>query len=764
MLAVYSLTIFAGAFLLFLVQPLAARMVLPSLGGSPAVWNTCMVFFQGLLLAGYAYAHWSTTRNVRRQTALHLAVLLLPLAALPIALRTGPPAPGGSPIPWLLTALALSVGLPFLVVSSTAPLLQRWLTATGHQAGRDPYFLYAASNAGSLIALIVYPLVLEPTLTLQQQRYAWSVGYVVLAALTAWSAIITLRQPVAAPAGARRTRPALVREAVPLRRRLFWVTAAAVPSSYMLAVTQYLSTDIAAVPLLWVVPLALYLVTFIIAFASRSTSADFLSRILPLLTIGLAVALAMSAKRPVWLVIVLHLLTFFVAALLCHRRLAASRPGPARLTEFYLFIALGGVFGGMFNALLAPLIFRTIVEYPLVIVAACLFRVRAGPSRDEGRAPVNVILDIAIGGAMVLTVLLLLQALVGWAAPRLSSADGDILGLSERQFGLLLVVGVPSVIVYVLSRWPLRFAMGMAVLLWLARPTPEGRILHVERTFFGVYHVTDKATFRPVGVTTPHGPVAFLVPGPRLHLLVHGTTEHGAQFMDPRERAIPLTYYHPDGPIGQTFAVLGDRIADRAAFVGMGTGALAAYGTAGRHFTFYEIDPAIVRIAENPDWFTYLSDARRRGLRCDVVLGDGRLSLQRAPDGEFGLIVLDAFSSDAIPVHLLTLEATRIYLGKLRPGGVIAFHVSNVYLDLAPVVGRIAADLNLSALDMEDSDVTEAQEQLGRSRSHWIMLARDPRDFGALVGDRRWRPLRIPEDAPAWTDDYTSIVGIFRWK
>ena len=765
MLGLFAGAIFVGALLLFLVQPMAARMVLPSLGGSPAVWNTCMVFFQGLLLAGYGYAHWAMRSRVRGQVGLHFVVLLLPLAALPIALRGGAPAGGGSPIPWLLTALALSVGLPFLVVSTGAPLLQRWLVASGHPSGRDPYFLYAASNAGSLLALLAYPLVMEPLLTLRQQQVAWSAGYGVLAALTAGCGVMTLRRTRSAPAP---TRTAAARDAAPVevvtwRRRLFWVAAAAVPSSYLLAVTQYLSTDIAAVPLLWVVPLALYLITFIIAFASRPAGvAAFLTRIVPLLTIGLAVALVMSAKNPVWLVLLLHLLTFFAAALLCHTRLAGSRPGPDRLTEFYLLIALGGVLGGMFNALLAPVAFRSLTEYPVAMAAACLFRVRELPPA-RGRPAVNLLLDAAVGGAMVLIIVLLLKALVVWLGEFLADSRGDVLGLSQGQFALLVVIGVPAVIVYVLSRWPVRFAFGLGVLLWIGTVSTEGRVLHVERTFFGVYHVKDRATFRMTG--KEGDPAAAVTLGPRLHMLVHGTTEHGAQFQDDKERLLPLTYYHRDGPIGRVFEVLGGRIADRAAFVGMGTGSLAAYGEAGRHFTFFEIDPAVVRIATNPAWFSYLSDAQARGLEYDVVLGDGRMSLRtHAAEGEFGLIVLDAFTSDAIPVHLLTREATEMYLSKLRPGGILAFHISNVYLDLAPVVGRIAGELRLSALDMNDSEVTEEEQELGRSRSHWVMLARSPRDFGDLAADPRWRPLVVPRDAPRWTDDYTSILGIFRWR
>jgi hypothetical protein len=409
-LALFGAAIFLGAFLIFVLQPVAAKMVLPSLGGSPAVWNTCMVFFQGALLAGYAYAHWATRLlPARRLAVVHAALVLAPVLTLPVALRAGAPPVSGSPVAWLLAALALSVGLPFTVASTGAPLLQRWFASTGHPAARDPYFLYAASNAGSLLALLAYPGVLEPLTTLAQQRWLWSGGYVLMALLTVGCALAAFRhgpggapgtagpqRDAGAPAkGASDARPGVEGPAPAAapgwRERAAWVALAFVPSTLMLGVTQFLSTDVAAVPLLWVVPLALYLLTFILAFARRPLApVRPLSRILAILAVGLAVSLIVGAKRPAWTVTLLHLATFFTGALLCHGRLAACRPHPSRLTEFYLLIAVGGVLGGMFNALAGPALFDSVAEYPIALGLVCLARLprtRRPPAEGMDRAP-----------------------------------------------------------------------------------------------------------------------------------------------------------------------------------------------------------------------------------------------------------------------------------------------------------------------------------------------------------------------------------------
>ncbi|MFM9996753.1 MAG: spermidine synthase [Phycisphaerales bacterium] len=785
MAALFGATIFLGALLLFLVQPMVARMLLPSLGGSPAVWNTCMVFFQGALLGGYAYAHWmSRALGTRRLPIVHAVVLAAPIVLLVRwgGVTAGPPA-DASPVGWLLFTLAATIGLPFLALSTGAPLLQRWFSATDHRAAKDPYFLYAASNAGSLVALLAYPLVVERTLSLESQRFAWTIGYCALAGLTAacgWVTIAHGRRATTTdttPAGPGLS-PGM--DAAPSwRTRALWVVLAAVPSSLMLGVTQHLSTDVAAMPLLWIVPLAIYLLTFILAFAGRTlVPVGSVSKILPVLMVGLAVAFILQAKRPIGLLFLLHLLAFFLCAMLCHGRLAASRPAAARLTEFYLWIAVGGVIGGMFNALAAPVVFTGVYEYPIALVAACLLRLprTADPapsdlSASEARMRrvrivlYDLIVPLAILGIAGVAIR------VAWGLDRalLPQADrGDL----AQPLKLVLGVGVPAVIAYLGVGRPIRFALGVAALFIVAasQGIASGTSLHRERTFFGLYEVVRQRYPEIVRVPTfPFGRVHRLTVQRESNVFYHGTTLHGQQFTDPERRNTPLTYYHPDGPIGHVFATFGgSSLFDRVGLVGLGTGSLAAYGRPGQRMTFFEIDPAVVRIASNPAYFTYLSENQSRNRAAvDFVIGDGRLSLRdRAEPGEFGLIVLDAFTSDAIPIHLITREALKVYVSRLKPGGIIAFHVSNQYLSLPPVVARLAQDQGLAALGGGLNDNVDRDEAVrtGRVECVWMLVARDRADFGPLLNDKRWLELEAGPDAPLWTDDYSNILSVFSFN
>jgi SAM-dependent methyltransferase len=762
--ALYTLAILFGAVLLFLVEPMVAKMILPLLGGSPSVWNTCMVFFQAALLAGYAYAHALTARlRPRAQVAVHLVVLAVPLALLPVSVSSGPAA-GASPIPWLFGALAVSVGFPFLVLSTTGPLLQRWLASTAHREGRDPYFLYAASNLGSLGALLAYPLLVEPRLPLGtaswtlvggrvSQSLVWSAGYVAYAALVAVCALLMLSRRTAPAAEAGIPPP----DAPPISmsRRLLWLALAFVPSSALLGATTYLTTDIAAIPLLWVLPLAVYLLTFVIAFSRRVQ--------VPVRWWGaglavLAVVVAASLWLPYWfgyrsprlLTISLHLLTLFAVGMVCHGRLAADRPAPERLTGFYLILALGGVLGGVFNAMIAPLVFSTVVEYPLALFLACLLR-PAWREEPTDRATRSRILDVALPAAIAL-------AVVGLAA---------LVGRPARGTAVLapaLVAGIPCLACLLLLRRPLRFALGLFVVLaagWTMAQS-SGQRLWLERTFFGVHRVLqfDSPSFEMLDdageMTIYEG---------TYRTLVHGTTKHGSQFLDERLRATPTGYFHRTGPIGEVFRALGgDARPDAVAVVGLGAGTLAAYGRPGQSMTFYEIDPAVVRIATNPDLFTYVRDSKAR---IGFVVGDGRLALAAAPEGAYGLIVIDAFSSDAIPVHLITREAIRLYLGKLRPGGLLALHITNEYLDLAPVLDAIAADLGIRGLVIE-GEVASRREKLERKApSLWAVLSPNAAALEPLAagGNRRSLPSAPgpPRDSRfLWTDGFSNVFGVLR--
>ena len=745
MLIAYTITIFLSAALLFLVQPMIAKMVLPMLGGSPSVWITAMLFFQALLLAGYAYAHaLCRLMGFRRAAIVHAVVVLVPLAMFPVALpqHWAPPI-GSTQAVWLLGVLLWAVGAPFFVLSATGPILQRWFSHTDHPRAHDPYFLYAASNAGSLIALLAYPLILEPTVRLGGQASAWAVAYAVFAACMLVCAAMLMRRGAAG--SAVRPAPAPPRPIL-ARDRLFWVLLAFVPSSLMLGVTNYMTTDIAAVPLLWVVPLSLYLLTFVLAFARRGCiPLESSSRLLPIIATALVVAFLVHARTPAAPILGLHLTFFFFAALICHTRLARARPAPERLTEFFLFVSIGGVLGGVFNALVAPALFNTVVEYPLLVALACLLRPAANgrlfsPTR-RGRT-LDVGLPISLLAAMIA-----IEVVLRLGSPAGSQSDSE----TRNNLVLAVAVGLPALAVFLLSPRPIRFAGAVAVCLVVAHGTAQwsGDRLFSQRTFFGVYHV--ERTTLP-----PGSPM-----GDSLTTFSHGTTLHGQQADG--IRAVALGYYHPDGPIGHAFNALADdpRL-DNVAIIGLGVGALATYAQPGQRFTFYEIDEAVLGIALNTRWFTYLADCKGE---LTYHIGDGRIKIAQAQDGAFGLIVLDAFSSDAIPVHLLTREAFEVYLGRLRSDGVLAVHITNRHLDLAPVVAAAARDLGLAAIDWFDipPDPERVLTETGRAISHWVLLARSSEALMDIFNDGQWQPLTVPPDARAWTDDYSNILGVFRW-
>jgi hypothetical protein len=748
-LPLFAATIFLSAALLFALQPMVAKLVLPQLGGSPAVWNTCMVFFQAALLAGYAYAHWSTRwLGIRRQAMMHIPVLLVPLVVLPIALRAGEPPTAASPIPWLLLSLIVAVGLPFFVVSTSGPLLQRWFGITGHRTATDPYFLYAASNAGSLLALLAYPFALEPLLTLRQQSLAWTAGYLALILLTIGCAVVVLargRRRAGGPSADAPPPPPVGGHAATAApwTPVLWVLLAFIPSSLMLGVTQYISTDIAAVPLLWVVPLALYLLTFILAFSTRRiASAPLLSRASAIIVAALVVMLVVPPdyRLPAWATFALHLTALFIGALYCHTRLADLRPPVEGLTGFYLLVAVGGVLGGAFNGLLAPVVFNDVIEYSIVLVLLCFARLpaRSGRLARLPRVP-GLIVDIST--PVFLTILIYI----------LHSLSGRIENLARPEFasGIAIAVtaGLPAILLFLLSPRIFAFALGAAAMLTIAhvKDAAEGRLLHQQRTFFGVYRVYHDPS--------PHDPARAMT------TLVHGTTIHGAQWTDPARRSTPLSYYHPDGPIGDVFRLFGeDPRLDHIGLVGLGSGALAAYGREGRIMTFHEIDPEMVRIAADPRLFTYISDSKSE---IRYVLGDGRRTLTQVPDGAYGLLVLDAFSSDAIPVHMATLEAIDLYTRKITADGLIAFHISNKYLHLAPVIARIADELGLAARHRSDDLSEEQQTATGRYGSEWVVLARSREHLGPLLANPRWLPLETPRRAPLWTDSYSNLISVY---
>jgi SAM-dependent methyltransferase len=777
-LLLYSLTLFVSATLLFVVQPMVGKMILPLLGGTPAVWSTCMVFFQAMLLAGYAYAHASATWvGISRQAILHLAVLAIPLGFLPLTVNPALLRGGeANPVLGVLLLLSISVGLPFFVVSATAPLLQRWFSHTSHPSGRDPYFLYAASNLGSMLALLGYPTLIEPRLHLRDsgwlsQMQLWSLGYFLLAVLTALCAL-TLWRGVAArtTSGSSEDAVASVTESaeppdetngdgLSLSRRLRWVALAFVPSSLLLGVTTYITTDIAAVPLLWVLPLAIYLLSFILAFGywpprlHRAVTAALLP-----LTLLVVFFMVSGFRQRIWITVIWHLALLLVVALSCHGELALSRPSPRHLTEFYLLISGGGVLGGVFNALVAPLVFSSLVEYPLAMLLACVLVGwhRAAPPATRRAHLLTAALPLAVAAlALILysdsfsfTIdFRFLSRLFHFPAESVTAWLDPL----ERKVNTILAYAPPLALCLLLRRRPMLLGLSLAAVLMVtdfvdARNSDQ--ILQA-RSFFGVLQVSRDRD--ATGYTSLH----------------HGTTLHGLQSLDPARRGEPLSYYHRQGPIGQVFTELDRRDGSRrVAVIGLGTGTLAAYARPGDGLTFYEIDRLARDIASNRAYFTYLTDARERGATLRIELGDARIRLEAVgrerPGERYDLIVVDAFTSDAIPVHLLTREALRLYLERLKPGGLLAFHLSNRFLTLEPVVANLAGDAGLAGQIEED----ESEETKGVTGSTWAVLARTPEALGGLAHDARWTPAEREADprVGVWTDDFHNLLSVFKWR
>lgn len=773
MLGLYAVTLFWSSALLFVVQPLVAKMLLPTLGGSPAVWNTCLVFFQAALLAGYAYAHLLCGRlRPRASVVAHTAALAAPLALLPVGVANASGPPSGEPTAWLLIALAAGVGAPFVAVAAGAPLLQRWFSHTSRRRAGDPYFLYAASNAGSLLGLLAYPLLVEPLSPLRAQEWAWSALYAVYAALVIACGVKmarTSRTNPAPPAQVFETVPAVVRGLPPtpefapaasrrpgrVPRSLRWIALAAVPSSLVLGATQHITTDIAPVPLLWVLPMSVYLLTFILAYSRVGPGCLFWANwLLPLGIAAIAAGSLLDLRDQAVMLVAVHLGGLFLAAMVCHGRLAASRPEPSRLTGYYLLISLGGVLGGAFNALAAPRLFDTMAEYPIALVLACLLRPRVAPESPVGwKARAVAFLTGAWPGdylaRWIVDLACMLAILLALAASSL--LDGVRIGGHPLPMSILLVAPM-SAWMLCLRRTRV-FALGLVLVLVTAgmRSGRSLELLHRERSFFGQLTVARHQRSDAEGAVRN-----FLT-------LMHGTTIHGIQCEDSGLRSEPLGYYHREGPIGQVFAeVESDARSERVAVVGLGAGGLAAYASRpDQRFVFFEIDAAVTRIAQGGEWFTYLADCPGQ---VEIVPGDGRLSLSRRADA-FGLIILDAFSSDAIPVHLLTREAIGVYLARLAPSGLLAFHISNRHVNMEPALAAAARELALAALLRRDDALTEAQRSAGKYESTWVILARRPKDFGGLTADPLWLAPRTPESFEAWTDDHASVLAVLEsWR
>jgi hypothetical protein len=733
-LIVYTSAIFVSALLLFSVQPLFTKMVLPRLGGSPAVWSVAMVFFQSLLLAGYGYAHYlMQIRNRVVPVAIHLVLLVIALLSLPLSIAGGwgePPASGYAF--WLLGLFVVSIGLPFFALAANNPLLQAWFVRTGHPSGPDPYFLYASSNIGSFLALLSYPVLLEPMFTLRTQNLIWTGVYGLLIVLIAACGMLLLGSKASAAVDILADDTDAPAPPWVLRAR--WIFLAAVPSGLLIAVTAHISTDVAAAPLLWVLPLSLYLLTWVLVFQSRPLLPHkWMLALQPLAITGVIVLLAVGGEQNLLLTLGGHQLCFFVIAMACHGELARTRPAAKYLTGFYVALSFGGMLGGLFAGLFAPYAFSWIAEYPILLACAALCRPPGGDERLSRWSiwywPFLAVVAVAL------------------IAP--SYSEGAVMTwLDEYRVWMIGAVGALSALLALglnANRWKIFATVVVALVLIRAYPADDGRVETV-RSFFGVHKI----------VVTPHG---------QYHVLMHGTTIHGAQKFQNDDgtpitgRPEPITYYHKDGGIGLAIAAIRERKAAplRVAVIGLGSGTLACAAEPGETWKFFEIDQSMVDTARDPKYFTYIQNCAPD---LKPVIGDARLTFAREPDGVYDLIIVDAYSSDAIPIHLATEEAMAIYKQKLAPQGAVVMHVSNRHLELASVIVGIAEANDLKSWVYSEDSNRDNEYIFATSV---VVSAREEADVGKLASSDVWALTEADEKQRVWTDDYSNVLGAL-WR
>ena len=732
--------VFLGSFLLFLVQPLVARLALPVLGGSPSVWNTAMLFYQAALLVGYAYAHALQRLPFRTQALVHLALFALAAATLPIGLSAiGAADTGAAAAVWLLKLLALSIGPVFVAVAAQAPLMQAWFARSGDDAAASPWFLYAASNSGSLAGLLAYPFLLEPFTTLPWQQAFWSGAYLLLLALVAVGAWSILRAGDRSPAQLPDTASAHGARPVSWARRLHWLLLAAVPSGLMLSTTTHITTDIMAMPMLWVLPLSAYLISFILVFSARGAAITRVAVWLaPILLLLFGAAAMLSVERSATLYGLTSILLLLVVATALHGTLAADRPAASRLTEFYLWMAAGGVVGGLFPALIAPQLFDWVYEHPILLLAAALL-VPARPLTRRigalwaGRGWPSRALRI-----LVPPLVLALGWWLGAAYRAVDTPPIQVAAIALMAGLAVLAIGRPLLFTWVLGM----LMLGLGGWQQLDISSIEKAR---QRSFFGIYTVENSRSTET-------------------RRLRHGTTLHGAQSLRPDKARNPLTYYAPDSGIGLAMAAAPALFGPdaRLGVVGLGTGSLTCYARPGQDWSMFEIDPLMVELATDPRVFSYVS-------RCKpdirIVIGDARLKLAEEPAGRFDLLAVDAFSSDAIPLHLLTREAFETYRRTLAPGGILLVHVSNRYLDLEPVVAAIARANGLTARARVYVPDTDGEAE-SYNASIWIALAQSEaamlRFTEATGHGEVWLPLRPRAGVPAWSDGFASVLPVLK--
>ena len=731
-LASFAATIFLSALLLFSVQPMFAKMVLPKLGGSPSVWAVSMVFFQGLLLAGYCYAHLlNTYLGGRRAVLTHLALLALAVLALPIALpASGAEPPAGDAYFWLIGVLAAGVGIPFFAVSANAPLLQAWFARSGHPHAKDPYFLYAASNFGSLIALLGYPVLIEPMLGLKSQAGLWTAGFLALAMMIALAGSLLLLNAGKAEATAGANNGVAAAGAPTWAQRGGWVALAFVPSGLLVAFSSYVSTDIASAPFLWVMPLAMFLGTFILVFRKSGDELHHKLLMAQPAFVALVIYAIGGIGSDAWVITcATGVSAFFITTMICHRELYLARPQSSQLTEFYLWMSLGGVLGGVFSALIAPQIFSSIYEFPLLLALGLACRPRMISTLRAMKE--EELFEVAV---------LTLVGLAGLIAAHFAYTKGVLPQLAEIR---PLILGVIAALAVLTRNKPVHqvvFGIMLATSVWaLPSVLTQGK---AERSFFGVHRVVE-------------------FPDGSMRLLMHGTTIHGAQRLKdergaPVKTPVPATYYHPKGPMAQGVGAARNLAKGgplHVGVVGLGAGSLACYAEKSDAWRFFEIDPVVAKIARDTSSFNFLARCQPKS---DIVLGDARLTLGKEANASYDYLVVDAFSSDSVPVHLLTREAFGLYLEKLKPDGILAIHLSNKHLELVSVAySTLVTVADARVVFAWDKDLPKSIDALA-SRVIYVTKSEKAFQATAALPNRR----QLPEaDMNAWTDDYSNILA-----
>ncbi len=731
----FAVSLFTGAILLFWVQPLIAKALLPAYGGAPELWGGCVLFFQSIIVIAYGYVILlDKLFSLERQVIIHVALLALTtLLALPLNLgmTRSDWLYNRSPILSVLAELAVTLGLPAFALATSSPLLQTWAARINPGVGQSVYSLYAVSNAGSLIATVGYPFLMEPALSLTRQSGVWTgmyLAYVLAVLACAW---LVWRLGRAATPEDRlegsSSRDLSDEGRLPGGERLRWLLLSAVPTSLLLSVTNYVTSSITAAPLLWLAPLTLYLLAFILAF----TTGSFRSKFQPgLLAQGAAIlstlTLVAEATEPAWALALLHLVTFFILTAGATYKLASTKPSVNRLSEYYLMIAAGGWMGGAFNTFLAPRIFDRPWEYPLMIVVACLVCQQGKGAKSTLRSALQDGVYAMLIGALAL----LLARFAGFL-------QADDLPRVALAFGLPLILAN-----HLFKDRPLRFALAIAAIVVAGALSSEAlhRTLYSERNFFGALRVTS-------------------APDSGMNSLFHGNTIHGKQFTDAARKCVPISYFHPDGPFGDIVkAFEASPTPKNVAVIGLGIGAMAGYARPGQDWTFYELNPEVIKIARNENYFTYLSKCARQEVR--IVSGDARLNLHGALDGSFGLIVFDAFNSDSLPTHLLTIEAIGLYLSKLGGNGLLAFHISNRSVDLRPVLAAAADAVDAECLWRRDTEDSLAR---GKDASEWVVLVRRANSLESLAHLLKWERITSDKRDAMWTDNYASLIKVIRW-